>query len=788
MIRLAVLTFCLLYSFLLKAQVTSQETIGVISNKEGDKLAFVTVIGLSANGEFKVSSQSDEDGKYRLPLKEVTQVKFQYVGYLNKIVSSNSKELLQIVLEEDNTVLDGVTVTTKRPIVKRELDRLTFHVDGTPLTTTNAWDIIMQTPGVLVVGDGISIRNSPSVLVTINDKKVMLSSSQLKELLEVTEGTLVESIEVITTPPAKYEAEGNAVLNIKLKKNIELGYKGSLSNRFKQSQYASNSISTNHVYSKNKVNAIANYTFSHGNFVRNNWDDVIYEDGTRWSSEMTRKNKVYGRHSFNTELEVIQDSTISFTFGASGYVNSKTKGKFVIPTVIYSREGIEESNYVTTNDKETSMETFTGYIILDKKWSEEQKLTWSNYFTSDHQKDDQNVFTQLNFKGQEAGENSFISNSNSKTRLFVSALDYVMGDSISKWESGVKYSFVEANYHLDFWNEESGNLEYENTKSSLFQYQESNWAGYASYQKKWLSWQLKAGVRAEYTSIQLDNKDEAHHKRNYLKWFPTFYLMYEIDDSQKLGFSYGKRISRPDYSWMNPAKSYYNLFSYFQGDPNIKPSISHNLSVTYNWNHLDLVLFYNYELAPSMEISYQEEQTKNLIYHYTNIDKRKYGGLQASHPFQLTDWWTGSTFLYLQLQEDYFYGVNNVLYKNDAFIVGGRVYSIFELNKESNWKAMISYGFYTPSVQGTFKISGMQQTNLTMSRDFFNGKVSSSLTINNIFKSDIQTIRTKYANQNNYFRDYSDTQAVLVGLKYNFGNQKVKFEGKDIDLDEKNRI
>ena len=784
MIRFVIVWFCLLVGGLMQAQ----ELKGIVANKQGEKLAFVTIIIQDKAGKNRNSFFTNEQGEFQLTTEQETQVIFQYIGYKERMLPIDSGALAYVVLEEDESVLDEVTVISKRPTIKREIDRLVFHLQDTPLASTNAWDILKQTPGLNVQGDHISIRNSTSILVTINDKKVMLGGAQLKELLEATEGSLVESIEVITTPPAKYEAEGNAVLNIKLKKQVNLGYKGSLSERFQQGQYAYNTVSTHHIYAEEKVNFTANYAFSNGTNVRNNWDNVIYEDGTTWSSDMTRKNKIAGRHSFSLETDVAIDSTWSFTIGGTGYINSKTQGVFVIPTLIYNGANIVESEYVTTNDKKSNMDSYTGYFMFDKKWKANQKLLWSNYFTYDNQVENQFVFTELNFKEQPPSETTYWSDDNSRTRLAVSALDYTSGEATSKWELGAKYSFIQAQYQLDFWDDELGSLQYRDQKSSLFEYQELNWAGYVSYQKQWQKWQLKAGLRTEYTGIQTQNSGKESNKQSYLKWFPTVYLMYEINDLQKLSFSYGKRINRPSYSWMNPAKSYFNMFSYFQGDPNLKPALRHNFSLTYNWNYLDVEVFFNYEQNPSMEISFQEEQTKYLIYHYTNIDKRNSVGLQVSHPFKFTAWWTGSAYLHFQQQEDYFYGVDDMLYKNSAFTFGGRIYTVFDLAKKSNWKAMITYGFYTPSVQGTFRISGMQQTNVMMSRDFFKGKIAASLTFNNVFKSDIQTIKTKYANQNNYFRDYDDTQAVVLGLRYNFGNSKVKYDSKDIDIEEKQRL
>lgn len=786
MVRILILWCILLLGVVVNAQTIDTTIKGKVVDSKQELLAFVTVVAKDADGKVIQSVYTDEEGNYVIePNVLISQVEFSYVGFQSKTIAAGV-DSSKVVLAEDNAVLDEVVITAKRPTIKREIDRLVFNVQDTPLATTNAWDILKQTPGVNAIGDNLSIRGSQSILVTINDKKVMLTGEQLKEMLEATDGTQVEAVEVITNPPAKYEAQGNAVLNIKLKKNVSLGYKGSITDRFKQTTYAYNTLSTQHMYSGEKINLSGSYSFGKGETVRYNEDNVIYENGDRWSSVMTRKNKMRGRHNFQAEMDVKVDSTLTLTVGGNGYINTKTKGDYVIPTLIYNKDNVVESNYTTFNQKRANMDTYTGYFMLDKKFSAEKKLLWSSYFTYDNQKDNQDVLTELNFKDQVPTERFFATKDKSRTRLAVSGIDYSIDKETTKWELGGKYSIVKALYSLDFFENKDGG--YNKDKSNNYEYQEINWAGYTSFTKQWDKWQVKAGLRGEYTGIQTNSSGVGSNTQSYFKVFPTAYLKYDLTEQEQLSFSYGKRIDRPSYSWMNPAKSYYNLFSYFQGDPDLKPTISHNFSLSYNWNQLNIELFYNRESNPSMEISYQEPENNMLIYHYTNIDKRQLAGMIVNYSHQILPIWSVSPFLYLQQQEDYYFGVDKKLYKNDALIFGGRLSTSVDIDKKSNWKAMLTYNFYTPTVQGTFRISGYQRTDFIMSREFLKNKLSANLYVYNIFGSDRQIISTNYANQNNYFKDYSDTQGFAVSLKYNLGNQKVKYSSKEIDMQEKNRL
>jgi len=264
------------------------------------------------------------------------------------------------------------------------------------------------------------------------------------------------------------------------------------------------------------------------------------------------------------------------------------------------------------------------------------------------------------------------------------------------------------------------------------------------------------------------------NKNEYWKLFPTLYIQYKTENEHQFGFSYGKRISRPSYSWLNPAKSYYNLFSYFQGDPKLRATIAHNLNFTYTWKNWNFEGYYRKEIDPSMEISFQEPSTNQLIYHYTNIKKSQAYGFDVYKEFQLKSWWTLNVSESLEYNENYFFGVDNVLYKNKILALNSTISNQFILDKKSDWNLQIGNRFNTGGVQGNLRISGSSSTYLVMAKKFYNKKWEASLYLNDIFRTSNEKIKTKYANQDNYFLDYRDSRSVSISLKYNFGNQSVK--------------
>lgn len=234
---------------------TGQHKIsGTILDSKNNPVGFCSVVLLKQKDSiFYKGTQTDEKGFFEIAdiEKEKYILKICSYGHSEKYLNIDVKSdlrLSSILLEQNAEILNDVTITASKPILKRKIDRIEFTVENSSLSTNNAWEILGKTPGVNTMSSGnLTVRGSNSILVTINDKKVYLTGDELKQFLENTNGEDVKSIEVITNPPAKYEAQGAIVLNIKLKKNAKLGYKGTVSGSYIQSIYAKGNISTSHI-------------------------------------------------------------------------------------------------------------------------------------------------------------------------------------------------------------------------------------------------------------------------------------------------------------------------------------------------------------------------------------------------------------------------------------------------------------------------------------------------------------------------------------------------------------
>lgn len=768
---------------------------GTVSNAQGEKLPLVSIEIFSSKNELLKKLTTNENGGFTIQDISEKSVKLivkdlEYAQLERVLDLEKQNQPISIILKKDIQDIQEVVMTKQKPLVKRKIDRLEFNVENSNISSLNAWEILKKTPGVTASNDVLAVKGSQSILVTINDKKVMLTGDELKNLLEGTQGDDLKSVEVITNPPAKYEASGSAVLNIVMKKNKIEGYRGTLSSKYVQTQYAKGLAGISQYYKKDKLSMMGSYYFGTGTYYREGTDYVNYvESQTRWVSTMNRKDQNKSQNTLNFNVEYELDSLTNLSLNYSGNFNPKSFGTYNVPTLIYNNQNIVESNYTTINDHNSRTINNSLSFQAERKFNKKSSLTWVNYFAGNNLRKYQNVLTYLDFINQLPKENNFFTDNKSDVQLYSSQADYQWKNDKWESESGAKYSFVKTNSQLDFSDNESGQIEYRPGKSNVFDYKEHNFALYTSLAYNPGKWNFKAGLRAEKTDLEgVVSEPYEVNKNNYWKLFPTFYVQYTTENNHQFGLSYGKRISRPSYSWLNPAKSYYNLFSYFQGDPKLKATIIHNLNFTYTWKEWNFDFYYRKEINPSMEISFQEPSNNNLIYHYTNIEKGQAYGLSLYKNFQIKPWWTLSVSENLEHNENYYIGVDNVLYNNKVWNWVSDVSTSFTLDKASDWKVEVGHRYNSPSIQGTFRISSSSSAYLVINKKFLNKKLEASLLFNDIFRTSGEKISTKYANQDNYFLDYRDTRSFSISLKFNFGNQSVKNTKSIKKADEQDRM
>ncbi|MDP5061298.1 MAG: carboxypeptidase-like regulatory domain-containing protein, partial [Maribacter sp.] len=209
------------------------ELKGEVKNQYQSPVAFASVFILNVSDSVLVKGTSaDENGAFLF--SGITEglyfLKASYVGQASEnlaIEILKDTKIGALIIEEQAEQLNEVTVISNKPVVKREVDRIVFNVENTVISQSSSWDILNQTPGVIVMGDDLKVRNRATTIY-INNRKVQLSSEEVRSLLENYQGENIKSIEVIHNPPASYDAEGGSILNIVTSKNLSVGYKSNV--------------------------------------------------------------------------------------------------------------------------------------------------------------------------------------------------------------------------------------------------------------------------------------------------------------------------------------------------------------------------------------------------------------------------------------------------------------------------------------------------------------------------------------------------------------------------------
>jgi outer membrane receptor protein involved in Fe transport len=755
---------------------------------------------------FVAGTTSGDDGAFKFEnLKPGSYtLKISYIGYeeARRFVNfDKSIKLATITLNELAQTLDDVTIIAKRPTVTRLVDRTVFDVENSTLSNTNVLDVLKHTPGVLVHNETISIKNSVPTIY-INDRKVHLSMSDVQQLLEGTSSTNIKSIEVITNPPAKYEAEGGSVINIITSKSILPGYNGSVFGNFKQgSEYPKYAFGTSHFFKDNKFNAYINYSMNPRKDYRHNTEYVNFiENGqniTSWETDFQRTRETSNQNiNANIDYELSDNNILSLS--TSMLISPRENAK----TYVNSNTGVFNSsnslNYTFNTLNRMVDETFNMAFTLDyvhKFKKEGEKLSLSGHHTNYDFSSYQDVNTGYFLPSNEVPfrENKFQTFASQEIKLYTGQLDYELPiGATASFEIGGKVSNISSESIINQFDFINGVKTEDLENSDTFLYDEMNYAAYTSFSKDWERWSVKLGLRTEYTDITGNSlSTNTQNDSDYIKYFPSFYLMHQFNDNNQLYVSYNKRIYRPRYSDLNPFKYFLNDNTYKTGDPNLKPEIDdvYILGYTFNKNYT-FEAYYRYEDDPTLEITFQDNDNNIIKYINTNIDSNISYGLDFTTYTPVMNRWNiyvlSSVFFY----ENQFFALesNNELLKNEKWSLYAQVVNYFSFLKDKSLTADVSYLYQTSTVFGPTNVSAYHGLDINFRKTFWNNNASISIGCNDVFNTQNFTTSTKYSNQDVFVNSQLETRLFTFGFNYNFGNTHLKNNEKQIELEERDRL
>lgn len=729
-----------------------------------------------------------------------------YQTYWSEVFQLNQTDLTlpEIVLSSLATQqLSEVVITKKKALIENKIDRTVVNVDAMMITAGgDAMDVLEKSPGIIVDQNGtITFKGKSGVQVFIDDKPTYLSGSELEAYLKSLPASTLDKIELMTNPPAKYDAAGSAgVINIVSKRSKNRGFNGSVTSRYSQGKRPMTRQGINLNYASEKVRIFGNIGYAYMNPVN---DLFIFRrfknpDGTAKSlfyQDSYLNNKTQTANA-RVGIDYFLSKKTTLGIGVSGLLKSNRQ-KNQVNSKLTNPSGIVDSTIVANN---TEKERF-GNLGLNLNFRHDidslgQKITadfdYLNYDTSNNQTF-KNFIYQPN--GLLSSQDELRGDLPTQIGIYSFKTDYAKPlKNNGSFEAGYKVSFSKTDNQADYRDVVSGTEVPNYDTSNHFKYDEMIHAAYINYNTTYKRFTFQTGLRLEHTSSkgnQLGNilKPASTFKRNYTNLFPTVYVQYQLDSigNHLLSVNYGRRINRPYFQDLNPFVSPLDKFTFYAGNPYLNPSFAHNYELSYRYKEiLSTTLSYGDlrdEVNETIEI-------KDEIYYSRpgNIGKSEYYSWNVNLNLSPLKWWTTSVYnevTYTKYQSKLY---TETLNSSGTFWFL-MVNNNFKLGKD--WSAELNGNYQTDIVSAQFVLLSRSNLSVGIQKKILQGKGSLKLTGNDLLYSNLNNgIIKNIQNTDANWRNRADTRFIALTFTYGFGkalHNKQAYEANGADS-EKNRV
>jgi iron complex outermembrane receptor protein len=774
---------------------TGTKVSGSLLSAQGSPLDYASVSLLrTKDSTVVVGTLSTEAGNYIFDHIKAGSyiVKAEAVGYTKALTPSfavtegaASFKVPALKLTAANRTLSTVSITAAKPLIEHQPDKTVMNVAGSVLAAGNtAMDILERAPGVTIdKDDNISLKGKQGVTVMINDKLTYLSPTQLAVLLRGTDGSTIQSIEIITNPSAKYDAAGNSgIINIKLKKNKQSGTNGTVTVGGEVGTYVKDNASVSINHKQGNLNVFAG--FSRGDYPQArqiNIDRGVVDPATGDATYFKQRSfmpQTYHYNNYNIGADYDTSPTNTIGFAVNGYFNSNNQSNTNNTNISSTPTGAPDSSQQTLsqiNQKYTNVtidlndtykiDTLGQELSFDvdySKFNNNSNAYYNTYFTPAPGLVEAPIFIR--------------NQTPSTIDIRAAKVDYTKPLTKSlKLEAGAKFSDVKTDNDLEAQTQDNtGVYVNDTTRTNRFLYDEKIGAAYVNLTKTInKNTSLEVGLRAEYTTsrgdlVTQDSVDE----RKYLNLFPSVFFHHTFNDKNEIGLSYSRRIDRPDYENLNPFVYYLDQYTYSEGNPFLRPQYTNNFEFDYTYNKtINVSLNYSHTTDVIQEIILTNVEQKASYETHLNINSEDGYNISVNAPFTIAKWWTGNvdaTGFYLKFKSDTLAGGNlnagkaaYVLKLTQTFLFAGFKAEVF-----GNYQSALTYGIYD--------IKPRYNVDAGVSRSFDNKKLNVKFSVSDIFNTRRNDLDINYGSDDISIRQKGETRIAKLTLTYNFGNSTIK--------------
>lgn len=787
---------------------------GVVSNSDQTKINSLLITLLQADGTtIYKTGLTENDGTFtfeELPFNTyfVAVTDSEFENYTSEAIVLNEQnstvQLSGISLKKNEAIqLNEVKIAGKIPFVTQKVDRTIVNPDALISNAGgNALDVLSKSPGVTVDENGnVKLRGKSGVTIFIDDKPTYLTGTELESYLKSLPSNAIKQVEIMTNPPAKYEASGNGgIINIVTKRSKLKGFNGNVNLNYGQGKYARTMDNINLNYNAPKFALFSNLSYSNAETYhdltierRFKNPDLTPASSFEQNTYLKSSRKSYnGRIGFDYYLS--ENSTIGVV--AKGLINQNESPRYNYATVRDANGNIEQ---IVTADNNEDVDFKNGTVTLNfrqKFTKPEQSLTadfdYVTYSSTIDQFYRNDIYLPDNTNIYNDTQVGYLP---SKIDIYALKSDYSTPlKNDSKLDFGGKVSFTKTDNDAVYTKTQAGNTQPNYDLSNHFFYDEVITGLYANYTRSFKKIDIQAGLRFEDTQLkgkQLGNpiKPYSEFKNNYNSIFPTAYISYKIDSlaTKTINLTYGKRVERPFYKDLNPFSSPLDQFTYYEGNPFLKPTFGHNVALSYNYTEL---LSTTFSYSHTKDGINETIQIEDGIYYSrpNNIGKSNQYVLSVQSRFNPTKWLT--TIIYTEVNHSRF---KSQLYDQTLNSKGTYwfINAVNSIQFSKKWSGEISGQYLSESVDAQFTVGDFGFISLGCQKKILNDlgtlkfNLSDALFTNRI-RGRINNLNLTDAN----WYGPRDTRVLSVTFSYRFGkntNNKAKYNGTGSES-EQNRV
>lgn len=678
------------------------------------------------------------------------------------------------------TMLQDVTVTGRKPLFEHQADRTVVNVADSPLSAgATTFDVLGRAPGVTADGaNNLALRGRQGLLVVIDGKRVPLTGTELADYLRALPAEQVQRIELITNPPASYDAQGGAgVIAITLKKDQRLGTNGSANASYGHGEYGKfiGGLALN--YRRKNLNIYGNYAYTdRRGYLRIDFDRqyAAAPPLPATSSLIASERLTWLRsHSGKVGLDLTLSKRTLLGVSATGLA-SQTITTTNSDIRFFDENRQPASHYTSLADQDIKRPNGSVNLNLRHTFADSANAS-SLAFDADYARYHTTRLLGLYTYFDAPTLPTTLLSGDQRSNLDIGAVKADYSQPLphrTRLDAGAKVTRIASDNNVVFVNTVNGVSTINPDISSQFQYHENVNAAYATVSGARAGTTLQAGLRAEQTNTLAETPGGSRRERHYIQLFPSLLVQRSINKQHALALAAARRIDRPSYNQLNPLRAYLDATSYIAGNPDLVASTSYNFELTHTYKQkFSTALAYSRTDQPiEHAILLSPDGNRVVVNQDVNLTTRHFYTLTLTAPVQVAKWWT----LY----------ANGLLYYNryvgnldNTFLDRGQLAGNLTLNNSftlpRGWSADVN-GVYESRQVGGFQLLRAQgQVTAGIQKSIWHKQGTLRLNVTDIFYTTPQRVTSDYVNFSEYFRARMDSRVGTVAFTYRFGNTKV---------------